>query len=149
MIQRVQSFYLLVAAGIGTFQLFIPFMKFSLPGEELCVLTGLGLFRAGLWYLGLLLLAMIVLSITAFLLFKNRPLQLKVTHGAAFCGAACALGALLHLFYENVEMCAGGKADYAGSGGLAMMPLAIFALLLASRGIRKDEELVRSADRIR
>lgn len=139
----------MVAAGIGIFQLFIPYVKFSLPGEELCVVTGLGLFQAGLWYVGLLLFALIVLSLTALLLYKNRPLQLKITHGASVCGATCALVALLHLFYGNVETCAGGKADYAGSGGLVMMPLAIFALLLAARGIRKDEELVRSADRIR
>lgn len=40
-------------------------------------------------------------------------------------------------------------ADFTPGIGLAFPLLAILFLLLAARGIRKDEALVRAADRIR
>ncbi|MCS6979122.1 MAG: DUF4293 domain-containing protein [Flavobacteriales bacterium] len=149
MIQRVQTFYLLVAAGIGIFQLFIPFVKFRMPDDGICQVTGLSTFSAGMWHVGILLLALIGTSLWAVFQFRRRPRQLKITHFAALCALAATLAALVAVYAAPPDVCSGGTVDIGGSGGLLMMPLAIFALLLASRGIRRDEALVRSADRIR
>jgi len=117
--------------------------------DKVCSVTGFSSFSAGMWHVGLLLMGLVGLALWAIFLYKNRPLQLKVTHSAAFCALAATLAALGAVYAMPPKICLEGKPDIGGSGGLVMMPLAIFALLLASRGIRKDEELVRSADRIR
>lgn len=149
MIQRIQTLYLVLAATLGILQFFTPFVKYLLADEQICSVTGLSSFSAGMWHVGLLLISLVILALWAVFLYKNRPLQLKITHAAAFCALAATLAALGAVFAMPPKMCLEGKPDIGGSGGLVIMPLAIFALLLASRGIRKDEELVRSADRIR
>lgn len=149
MIQRIQTLYLVLAAVLGIIQFFTPFVKFAMPDGQTCVVTGLSSFSAGMWHVGVLLLGLMALALWAVFLFKKRPLQLKMTHTAALCALAGTLAALGAVYALPPKMCLEGKADIGGSGGLVLMPLAVFALLLASRGIRKDEELVRGADRIR
>lgn len=149
MIQRIQTLYLLLAAALGFLQFFTPFVKYRLLDGQVCSISGLSSFSAGMWHVGLLLAGLVGLALWAVFLYKNRPRQLKITHAAALCALAATLAALGAVFAIPPKICLEGKPDMGGSGGLVLMPLAIFALLLASRGIRKDEELVRSADRIR
>jgi len=92
---------------------------------------------------------MIILPLISIFQFKNRTKQLKITNVALFSAIGATLSANIALLLVPPDICSGLNPNYSGSGGLVLMPLAMIALLLAIRGIRKDEELVRSADRIR
>ncbi|MHB8261742.1 MAG: DUF4293 domain-containing protein [Bacteroidia bacterium] len=87
----------------------------------------------------------ILLALVCLFLYKNRKLQIK------FCHIIIAVNAILffvmmlfsnQLFDHDFE-----KGTFLISAYLPLV--AIIAAYLASRYIKKDEELVRSADRIR
>ena len=87
-----------------------------------------------------------VLSIVSLLSFKNRKLQLLLT-SLNFL----AIGLLISLLYVFSL-----GVDYFGQDGtssfkisLGLIVLIILFNLLAFRGIKKDEELIRSMDRLR
>jgi hypothetical protein len=81
-----------------------------------------------------------VLAFVNIFLFINRKLQLKLTYtGLALCAV------LLTLYFLEI--------GHFFSGDIALWSLFYFAIfvfyLLAARGIRKDEKLIKSLDRLR
>ncbi|MEM9527068.1 MAG: DUF4293 domain-containing protein, partial [Bacteroidota bacterium] len=92
--------------------------------------------------IGLFAFAGVVLLATIFL-FKNRPLQMKLTlAGIVLVAFAIGYGAY-QLFTDSAAALA--TPDI----GVALPVLAIIFSFLAQRYIKKDEKLVRSADRLR
>ena len=95
----------------------------------------------------LFILAAIVLSLIAIFLFRKRPLQMKM----------CLLALLATMAYCFInwmrikEIFANNKLISNYSFGLASITpyFAIVFILLACLGIRKDEKLVKSLDRLR
>ena len=145
MIQRVQSIYLLLAGGsfFGTF--LAPFAETPTPVPGTVLADGLftttdstgmviGFAVAGLS------------ALAAIFLYANRKLQINVSRVALAAGLiAVALGVLA--FMQDGE--AMGEAPVEGEiGGLFPFVGAILTIL-GVRHIRKDERLVRSADRLR
>jgi len=129
MIQRVQSLFLFFAAIVSLVILFeVP--VFTL-GEDKLLMTQ---FR----YPSLFLLLSVLLSIYTILKFNNRLLQIRLVSFARF---AISISFIL-LFLEMGE----DKKMYLGIF-LLIIPYTI--LLLSAYFIKKDEKLVRSADRIR
>lgn len=77
--------------------------------------------------------------------FKKRPVQILLNNIAI--GLYVLLTGLL--LYELLNL-SGGKSDFPEKGiELAAPIIAIVMLLLANRYIKRDERLVKSADRIR
>lgn len=146
MIQRIQSLYLIVGAAIQA--LFAFGTYFSFNGN---VLTGKGVFNdkgvqidgdSKTFALGLILAGMAIISMIAF---KNRKLQIKLANGAALL--VIAQFVFLFLSYSNLS-------DYdkeALSLGyiVYLLPVSMALFVLAAKAIKKDDELVRSVDRIR
>jgi hypothetical protein len=95
----------------------------------------------------LFILAAIVLSLIAIFLFRKRPLQMKISLLALLATMAyCFIN-----WMRIKEVFANNKMISNYSFGLASITpyFAIVFILLACLGIRKDEKLVKSLDRLR
>jgi hypothetical protein len=95
----------------------------------------------------LFILAAIVLSLIAIFLFRKRPLQMKMSLIALLATMAyCFIN-----WMRIKEIFANNKMISNYSFGLASITpyFAIVFILLACLGIRKDEKLVKSLDRLR
>jgi len=133
MIQRVQSLFLFFAATLSLVILFYApvFINESNP-EEFLLLKDVQFPTLGLSL-------SILLSIYSIFLYKNRLLQLKIV---SFAKLAVSLSFFLLLFLPVKE----GFVMYYGQ---FFMLVPFLVLFLSTYFIKKDEKLVRSADRIR
>ena len=127
MIQRVQSLFLFFSAIIN---LVILFYAPIFTEEKIRMID--------LQYPSLLLLLSTLLALFAIFQFKNRLRQLMIVNLSRLSIAISFF--LLIIFKEE------GNQLYYGSF-LLILPYII--LLISSYFIKKDEKLVRSADRIR
>lgn len=136
MIQRIQSLWLLLAAAATFFSIKLPF--YSGLYRDLTKQTNL----TGQSTFLILLFSVItgVLSIISIFIFKKRKLQLKAGLGALMISFITIL-----LYFLEVKKYNSGV--YAVSM-LVILSVPIF-LLLALRGIYRDEKLVKSLDRLR
>jgi len=130
MIQRVQSLFLFFAA-ISSLVILFMLLFFIKPEGELVLIKDLQ-------YPALFLLLSALLSIYSIFLFRNRLKQLKVV---SFARSAITISFFLLIFTRD-EI----NETYYG-GALLMLPYIV--LFLSAYFIKKDEKLVRSADRIR
>lgn len=141
MIQRVQSLWLLLAAICA-------FITYTLVLYSGTLVDGSKkLFALGDHFLLVaIIIALGVLSLVTIFLFKNRKLQSKLT----ILGIVLALG-YLALQYFSIETFKKDNAIVTGSYQIAaLLPiLIVIFLILAARGISKDEKLVKSLDRLR
>lgn len=131
MIQRVQTIYLLIASGL----LFSLFFNNMATGEEV-VLKYTG-------YLPFLVFTILtfLLSFGAIFLYKNRVLQMRLSIYNMLVLVAYQ-GWLAYKFFAEGE-------------GLLFSTTTVFPIIaavfvfLAFRGIKRDEELVQSANSLR
>ena len=133
MIQRVQSLFLFFAAISSLVILFYaPVFINESNTEEFLLLKDVQ-------FPTLVLSLSILLSIYSIFLYKNRLLQLKIV---SFAKLAVSLSFLLLVLLPVKE----GFVMYYGQFFLLVPFLVLF---LSTYFIKKDEKLVRSADRIR
>jgi hypothetical protein len=94
------------------------------------------------------LTALVILgSLITIFIYKRRIMQAKLVRGLVIF----TLGDVALLFFYNIpalEELSGIRAEY-NYAGIAMPLVAMIFLTLAIKGILKDEQLVRSADRLR
>jgi Ca2+/Na+ antiporter len=88
------------------------------------------------------------LCFASIFLFKNRKLQKRLSSSLMISTAAFVI-LLSASSAELMKSVPAGNVEGSLSWGLVMPALAIVFLLLANRGINKDEELIKSADRLR
>lgn len=152
MIQRIQSLYLLLAIVFPVFTYIVPLARFEqgatafslyschYDAEQVAAL-------AGRMPYGLLILSLasIALAVVALLGFKNRVAQLKKVAWTMAVQVLwfVACGAYSASLASRLDM------DFTPGIGLVFPLLSLVCLVMARRGIRHDEALVRAADRIR
>lgn len=136
MIQRIQTLWLLAAALCGFATLKLPFYVGSTansPAQEFFNATSHLL-------LMVLTVAAAIVALVAIFLYKNRPLQSKIT--LAGLAASIVNIVLYFVFIKRYD-----------SGAIALSSIFTFAVtafyIMALMGIRKDEKLVKSLDRLR
>ena len=136
MIQRIQSVWLLIASVVSFLTLKLSFYSGTyLPDNLYHQLNGTQNLPLMIATIGLG-----VLTLITIFLFKNRPTQLWL------CIAAVLLDVvLLFLYYRETSSFTRG--DYAFTAVLHIV--IITALLLAARGINKDEKLIKDSNRLR
>lgn len=154
MIQRIQTLYLLIAALMVAAMFFVPFAE--LTGKDgahyLFNISGINVdgnngskSLYNTWPVLVLVCSSLILVLLSIFLFKNRITQIRISYISI--SLLFGLKALMYYYTWN--------SNNLPAGGLqsklyAVLPLiaAIF-VFLAIRSIRKDENLVKSIDRIR
>lgn len=135
MIQRPQSFYLLLASLCNLAVFWNPIYSRAMADPATWISYGFAI---------TVTLAILVAIISIFL-FKNRPLQLRVVKLGTYFQIA-GFGFAISILFSM-----GGFGTYLWRESLGVLFLVISLGLywLAGRGIKSDEELVKSMDRIR
>lgn len=136
MLQRIQTIYLFLAALISGVLIFFVSLWTNEAGESVFVedvLVALGLF-----------IGSAVLSIISIFLFNNRKLQFVLGR----------INILLNFFLLGVfvywSLSVPGEMEISEKGiGMFIPVLSIVFLVLANKAIKKDEDLVKSVDRLR
>ena len=85
-------------------------------------------------------------EVYTILLFGNRKKQLRVVF---FCIVGSSLLEIVEIATNLLSVKGAGIAVSGFIPGALFLPGAIVFLYLASKAIKKDEELVRSVDRLR
>ena len=155
MLQRIQTIWLFFTST-ALFALFLfPTMQWLNPEGKAQVAKVTGIYESlngqvvQLIPFTLLTIACVVLALLPFIIiffYQNRTLQIKLCYAAI-------VGILAYSFWlaqsiKKVSLVDRFSTENYGIG--AILPsLAILFIILAIRGIRKDENLIRSADRLR
>jgi hypothetical protein len=143
MIQRIQSVYLLMASVISGVLIFV----FNLWKSIEKSIFALDLLKSESNLLKLIPVLFLVAAIFAFVaifIFKNRKLQFVIGRFTILINLIL-LGLLIY-----VSLTLPGEASVSEKGiGMFIPILAILLLVLANKAIKKDEDLVKSADRLR
>ncbi len=149
MIQRIQSIYLFLAAAALGLQFVLPYA--AAPAETVGASATFadGVFNLG-DRLGLLIGTSVAmaLAIAAFFLFKNRPVQSRITSIGMFAATFVAVMLAVQFFFLTEEI-GSSMTNVRYQAGVGMPAISVLLLWLANRAIRKDEALVRSSDRLR
>ena len=146
MIQRIQTVWLLFATICAFLTIKVHF--FTLAGVNPIGTTkvennGLSYFTAqSNVFIFILTVAIALASIVTIFLYKDRKKQVFIT-------SCIALGAIINiiLYFAQIKTFISGQYELALTSIITFL-IPLF-LLLAVRGIWKDEKLVKSADRLR
>ena len=138
MLQRIQTIYLLVAAGVSSGLIFV-FPLFQIEGkdEQWVYATDDVLFLS-------LFLGSALLSVISIFRYKNRKSQFMLGR----------LNIILNFFllgffvYQSLNV--SGETQVSEKGiGMFLPIISIVFLVLANKAIKRDEDLVKSVDRLR
>ena len=155
MIQRIQSVYLSLVVLLSILILNGSYLTFTDTNRSVFGITLRGLFRstdgigneliAKLLPVSALMILIPLLALVTILLFKNRKIQMLFTTIEIILSVVLIL---LSVYYSYIVI---SRYDTSIVAGFKMViPVVILILsILAYRGIRKDDNLVKSYDRLR
>lgn len=154
MIQRIQSLYLLVICGLFVSLLFVPSLTLVTSDAEV-VITGLKVASAdsgeslGNPYLIAFVTSVgALVALATLIIYKNRAMQIR-TCLLIMLLAIMTWGVDAYYFFRLKQIPVSWELNLSGSTGLIFPVIIIILAWMARRAIKKDEELVRSVDRIR
>jgi peptidoglycan/LPS O-acetylase OafA/YrhL len=155
MIQRIQSVYLLLTTIFSVLFLSGNIVKFNDSSGNLINITFRGLIKISggsnpeqlgkLLPVILLILLIGVVSLLTTFLYKNRRLQMKLTIGLLIL----AITLVIMIVVYSVHIMKKYDADIVPGIKMILPLLMAVCIYLAYRGIKKDDTLVRSYDRLR
>lgn len=143
MIQRIQSIFLLDVVIVLVVLMFLPVYEITLATSVDAMVSGYLLF------IPLLLIPMAavsLLAVVALFSYKNRPRQIKMCKIGMVISVLISVNAIIfpQFFVHGV------KQEYLQiANGAYLLPLNIVFFAFAAYFIRKDENLVKAADRLR
>jgi hypothetical protein len=143
MIQRKQSIFLALVVILFVVLFFIPIYKLiplNTNGEQL---------DGKMLSIPLLLIPMAFIALLATLaifMYKNRPLQIKICRAGLIISLLMTVNAIIfpQFFIHGLP-----KETISVAAGAYLLPLNIILFALAAYFIKKDEDLVKAADRLR
>ena len=136
MLQRIQSIYLFFASLVSAGLIFLLPLYADESGEAVWA-------QDQLLYLGLFLGSALLSLITIFL-FKNRKLQFVLGRLNIILNFIL-LGVLIY----RSQILSGGTAVPEKGIGMLIPIVSIVFIALANKAIKRDEDLVKSVDRLR
>jgi hypothetical protein len=143
MIQRIQTIYLFLASIVSGGLIFV-FNLWNTLKEQIFVLDLFSNKVITLKVIPFMFIASAILSFVTIFLFKDRKLQF-VTGRIIILINLFLLGLLIYL-----SLTLPGEASVSEKGiGMFLPILAILLVVLANKAIKKDENLVKSVDRLR
>ena len=136
MIQRIQTFFLVLVALIAGI---LPFFLSLWVNAD-----GTGVFAENVLWVNVVFYASAILAIVSIFKYKTRQHQFVINR----------LNMILNLFllgffvYRSLNL--SGENEISEKGiGMLIPVFSIVFLVLANRAIKKDEDLVKSVDRLR
>jgi len=155
MIQRIQSIYLLLTTALSFLFLKGSFLNFNDKAGLAITFTFRGIEKIpggqgsdliqNAWPFTIVLILTILIALITIFLYKNRTLQLLM--------AKILIGLVLFLILISAYYSYVIISDFGGTlipGVKMALPVVMLVLsILAFRGIRKDDQLVKSYDRLR
>jgi hypothetical protein len=158
MIQRIQTVYLALAfIAIALLFVFPLAQFFAENGAFVFSVTGLKNMVPGepnafnpVIFLPIIIVAIGIALLTVFTVFqyKNRSLQIKLTNIGVLSAIVLIMG-IFFLYIPMIEKKINIVPDYSKSFGIYLPLVALVFLVMANRAIKRDDKLVRSADRLR
>ena len=137
MIQRIQSVYLLIAAGLSAGIIFLCHLWINIKGDYVYAQDETFYFAC--------FIGSSVLSLISILNFKKRQLQFVLGRLNIILNFI-----LLGLFVYRSLSISGETSDVSEKGIGILLPIfSIVFLVLANKAIKKDEDLVKSVERLR
>jgi peptidoglycan/LPS O-acetylase OafA/YrhL len=156
MIQRVQTIYLALVFILVAIMLFLPVVVFH-AGDVVFYMT---IFRfegiesldfidklPNIWPLPIFAGFLGIISLVSIFRYNNRKQQMFINMIALMFNFALLAG--IFLFADNVAALEGVEDKVIYDIAAYFPVITVLMLILANRNIRKDEKLVRSADRLR
>jgi hypothetical protein len=136
MIQRIQTIYLLLSAAVSSGLIFV--LHLWTNSDDIPVFA-----KDEYLYLGLFL-GSALLSLISIFSFKNRKFQFVLGR------LNIILNFILLGFFVYQLLMPPGESNISEKGvGIFIPILSIVLLVLANKAIKKDEDLVKSVDRLR
>ncbi|GGZ77841.1 DUF4293 domain-containing protein [Algibacter mikhailovii] len=136
MLQRIQTIYLLCAAIISAGLIFVFHLWVSNDGTVVFA-------KDNLVYIGLFI-GSALLSLISLIMFKNRIAQFMLGR------LNIILNFILLGFFVYQSLNVSGETAVSEKGiGMLLPIVSIVFLALANKAIKKDEDLVKSVDRLR
>jgi hypothetical protein len=142
MIQRKQSLFLLLSVLLNVLLIYLPVYELISAGVTS---DGQKQYITSNAILMILNGAIGILCFVAIFFFKNRKLQMRICNLSILL--TCVLIGLLFFAADSVSSAQKQVIHYLYGTYFPMIELLF--IFLATRGIKKDEDLVRSADRLR
>jgi len=144
MIQRIQSIYMFLAA-ICFAALWLPslvLLKTENPGEAY--------FSDSVFYANESMLILIgsgvsaIMALISVFLYKERGMQIIVAAVSSLMHLLFCIGACFYNFFKYQKL-----AEFIPANGMYFSMAGIILVWLAVRAIRRDQDLVKSMDRLR
>ncbi|WP_292944450.1 DUF4293 domain-containing protein [Olleya sp. UBA1516] len=137
MLQRIQTIYLLIVAAISGGLIFV--FELWTTTNEVVVFAKDELLVFGLFF------ASALLALVSIFSFKNRKSQFMLGRLNQILNLI-----LLGFFVYRILNASGEANDVSEKGVAIFLPvISIVFLILSNRAIKKDEDLVKSVDRLR
>ena len=154
MIQRIQSIYLFLAAGLMATLNCLPLVKFATNEQENILFKTFGIEYSAdniteivtTYPIAVIAILSATLSFIAIFMFKNRIKQMNIALIALFLSLMFYAVFLMYWWYSKDAL---SFTETSISYGLPIPAVSVILNFLAARAIKADERLVRSADRIR
>ena len=136
MIQRIQTLYLILSSGISAGLIFVFHLWTNTKGVKVFALDD---------YMCLaVFLGSALLSLIAIFSFKNRKFQFVLGR------LNILLNFILLVIFVTQSLNLSGETNVSENGIGMLLPIfSIVCLVLANKAIKKDEDLVKSVDRLR
>ena len=143
MIQRIQTIYLLLASAVSGGLIFV-FNLWSTIKQKVLALDLISKDEISYKVIPILFLVSAIITFVTIFLFKDRKLQFVLGRVSILINLIL-LGLLIYL-----SLTLSGEAAVSEKGiGMFLPVLAILLIVLANKAIKKDEDLVKSVDRLR
>jgi len=143
MIQRIQSIYLFLASIVSGGLIFV-FDLWETLKNEIFALDLFSKEAISFKLIPIMFIISAIMSLVTIFLFKNRQLQFVLGRVIILINLFL-LGLLIYL-----SLTLSGETSVSEKGiGMFLPILAILLVVLANKAIKKDEDLVKSADRLR
>jgi len=147
MIQRIQTLYLFLAFLLSISLVFLFNLKIDIGGEQFTGLDLLGQEDLILKLIPILFIVSGVLSLISILSFKNRKNQFVINRLNILANLTI-LGVLIYFLLIATPLPSENLSSGKGIG--TFIPLVVIILLvMANKAIQKDENLIKSVDRLR
>jgi len=152
MIQRVQTLYLLGASILLGLMLKLPIASFLIEGKKYNLLSNA--FVSSLdatniifntYPLAILIFVSAMIAFIAIFFFKKRKLQMRIV----LFDIVITLGIYVLIYYYYLQASAVKELVYVFNYPVLFPLISAFLMFMAFRGIRRDEMIIQSLNRIR